>query len=92
MKITSRCCIGGTDARADRDALRNGGVQIVVGTPGRIKDMIEKNALKPDFLKVVVLDEADEMLSRGLIEEVKTIFENLPRDVQICLFSATMPP
>lgn len=40
MKVTSRCCIGGTDARADRDALRNGGVQIVVGTPGRIKDMI----------------------------------------------------
>jgi superfamily II DNA/RNA helicase len=46
MKVTSRCCIGGTDARADRDALRNGGVQIVVGTPGRIKDMIEKKAIE----------------------------------------------
>jgi len=92
LKITSRCCIGGTDARADRDALRNGGVQIVVGTPGRIKDMVEKKALKTDFIKVIVLDEADEMLSRGFVEEVRSIFENLPTDVQVCLFSATMPP
>jgi translation initiation factor 4A len=92
MKITSRCCIGGTDARADRDALRSGGVQIVVGTPGRIKDLIEKKALKTEHLKIVVLDEADEMLSRGFIEEVRVIFENLPTDVQVCLFSATMPP
>ena len=76
MKITSRCCIGGTDARADRDALRNGGVQIVVGTPGRIKDMIEKKALRTDFIKAIVLDEADEMLSRGFVEEVRSIFEN----------------
>jgi translation initiation factor 4A len=92
MKVKSRCCIGGTDARADRDSLRNGGVHIVVGTPGRIKDLIDKKALKTDFLKIVVLDEADEMLSRGFIEEVKNIFENLPADIQVCLFSATMPP
>lgn len=68
MKITTRCCIGGTDARADRDALKKGGVQIVVGTPGRIKDMIEKKALKTDHVKIIVLDEADEMLSRGFVE------------------------
>ena len=74
MKITSRCWIGGTDARADRDALRNGNVQIVVGTPGRIKDMIEKKALKTDYVRVVVLDEADEMLSRGFVDEVRSIF------------------
>jgi translation initiation factor 4A len=67
MKVTSRCCIGGTDAKADRDALRNGGVQIVVGTPGRIKDLIEKKALRTDFIKIIVLDEADEMLSRGFV-------------------------
>ena len=54
--------------------------------------MIEKKALKTDHLKVVVLDEADEMLSRGFVEEVKLIFENLPADIQVCLFSATMPP
>jgi superfamily II DNA/RNA helicase len=74
MKISSRCCIGGTDARADKDALRKGGVQIVVGTPGRIKDMIEKQALRTDFIKAVVLDEADEMLSRGFVDDVKSIF------------------
>lgn len=92
LKVNTRCCIGGTDARADRDALKNGGVQIVVGTPGRIKDMVEKGALKTNFLRVIVLDEADEMLSRGFIDEVKSIFENLPTDIQVCLFSATMPP
>ena len=54
--------------------------------------MIEKKALKTDHLKIVVLDEADEMLSRGFVEEVKLIFENLPADIQVCLFSATMPP
>ena len=61
MKITSRCCIGGTDARADREALKKGGIQIVVGTPGRIKDMIEKKAILTEHLKLIVLDEADEM-------------------------------
>lgn len=74
MKINIRCLIGGTDARSDREALKNGGLQIVVGTPGRVKDMIEKGALKTDFLKMIVLDEADEMLSRGFIEEVRNIF------------------
>jgi translation initiation factor 4A len=68
MKITSRCCIGGTDARADREALKKGGIQIVVGTPGRIKDMIEKKAILTEHLKLIVLDEADEMLSRGFID------------------------
>ena len=68
MKISSRCCIGGTDARADREALKKGGIQIVVGTPGRIKDMIEKKAILTEHLKLIVLDEADEMLSRGFID------------------------
>ena len=67
-------------------------MQIVIGTPGRVKDLVEKKALKTDFIKVIVLDEADEMLSRGFVEEVRSIFENLPTDVQVCLFSATMPP
>ena len=56
LKINCRCCIGGTDARADKLALKEGGIQIVVGTPGRIKDMIDKKALKTDHLKIVVLD------------------------------------
>lgn len=92
LKITSRCLIGGTDPREDRKALKEGGIQVVVGTPGRMSDLIEKNALKTDFMKVVVLDEADEMLSRGFVEVIKEIFANLPADIQVCLFSATMPP
>jgi translation initiation factor 4A len=56
LKVNTRCCIGGTDPKEDRKALKNGGVQVVVGTPGRIKDLIEKKALRTDFLKVVVLD------------------------------------
>jgi len=46
-------------------------VQVVVGTPGRIKDLIEKKALRTDFLKIVVLDEADEMLGRGFVDEIR---------------------
>lgn len=91
MNVNTRCCIGGTDPREDRNSLKNGGIHIVVGTPGRIKDMIEKKALRTDFLKVIVLDEADEMLSHGFIDEIRQIFENLPSDIQVCLFSATMP-
>lgn len=71
--------------------MREGGIQVAVGTPGRINDLIDKKALNTDFLKVVVLDEADEMLKRGFVESIKEIFSYLPADVQICLFSATMP-
>lgn len=71
LKIKSRCLIGGTDPREDRKALKDGGIQVVVGTPGRVFDLIEKQALKTDFLKSVVLDEADEMLSRGFVEVIK---------------------
>jgi translation initiation factor 4A len=74
IKINTRCCIGGTDPKEDRRVLKEGGVHVVVGTPGRIKDLIEKKVLKTDFLKVVVLDEADEMLGRGFIDEIRLIF------------------
>lgn len=92
LKVRTRCLIGGTDLREDAKALRDGGIQVVVGTPGRIKDLIGKNVLKTDFLKMVILDEADEMLSRGFVDVVREIFETLPADIQVCLFSATMPP
>ena len=74
IKINTRCCIGGTDPKEDRNALREGGVHVVVGTPGRIKDLISRKSLRTDFLKIVVLDEADEMLGRGFVEEIKEIF------------------
>jgi len=56
MKINTRCCIGGTDPKEDRKAFKDGGVHVVVGTPGRVKDLIERNSFKTDHLKMVILD------------------------------------
>ena len=66
------------------------GVHIVVGTPGRIIDMLNRNSLKLDHLKVMVLDEADEMLSMGFIQDVEKILEAAPAKRQTAFFSATM--
>ncbi|ETO10430.1 RNA helicase-1, partial [Reticulomyxa filosa] len=68
LKITTHACVGGTAVREDIDMLKQG-VQIVVGTPGRVNDMIERGALRLDKLKLFVLDEADEMLSRGFKDQ-----------------------
>jgi len=66
-------------------------VQIVVGTPGRVNDMISRGALRLKALKLFCLDEADEMLSRGFKEQIYDCFQYLPSEVQVALFSATMP-
>jgi ATP-dependent RNA helicase DeaD len=68
------------------------GVQVVVGTPGRILDLINKGALFLKGIKTVVLDEADEMLSMGFIEDIESILNETPVERQTALFSATMPP
>ena len=65
--------------------------QVVIGTPGRIYDMICKKALRTNSLKILVVDEADEMLSKGFQEQIYDIFQTLPNDIQVALFSATMP-
>ncbi len=65
--------------------------QIVIGTPGRVLDMINKRGLNVRTLKMLVMDEADEMLSHGFIDQVKDIFRLMPEDIQVGLFSATMP-
>ncbi len=67
------------------------GAQIIVGTPGRLLDHINKGTLKLDNIKSFVLDEADDMLKMGFIEDVETVMEKLPEDHQTALFSATMP-
>jgi len=67
------------------------GVHAVVGTPGRVMDHIKRGTLKLDNLKALVLDEADEMLRMGFIDDVKWVMEKLPEQRQIALFSATMP-
>merc|ERR1719193_494876 len=90
MKIQSHACVGGTAVREDIQILQRG-VQIVVGTPGRVNDMIGRNALRLTKLRMFVLDEADEMLSRGFKDQIYDVFQFLPPEVQVCLFSATMP-
>jgi len=90
MKIQSHACVGGTAVREDIQILQRG-VQIVVGTPGRVNDMIGRNALRLTKLRMFVLDEADEMLSRGFKDQIYDVFQYLPSEVQVCLFSATMP-
>lgn len=90
MKVTSHACIGGTLVRDDIKILQDG-VQVVVGTPGRVNDMISRNALNLKTVLAFVLDEADEMLSRGFKDQIYDVFQNLPETVQVCLFSATMP-
>ncbi|PYH90894.1 ATP-dependent RNA helicase eIF4A [Aspergillus ellipticus CBS 707.79] len=90
MNIECHACIGGTNVRDDMTALRNG-PQVVVGTPGRIHDMIERRVLKTDQMKLFILDEADEMLSRGFTEQIYDIFQLLPQSTQVNLLSATMP-
>lgn len=68
------------------------GVQIVVATPGRLIDLIERKAINLDEIKYVVLDEADEMLNMGFEEDIEFILQNTPRRESTWLFSATMPP
>ncbi len=86
--VTVLC--GGQDYRPQLKKLRSG-TRIVVGTPGRVLDHIERGSLKLDALRTFVLDEADEMLRMGFIEDVEKVLESIPEDKQIALFSATMP-
>jgi ATP-dependent RNA helicase DeaD len=81
---------GGQGYGTQLSALRRG-VHVVVGTPGRIMDHLEKGTLDLSGLKYLVLDEADEMLKMGFAEDVETILADTPDDKQIALFSATMP-
>jgi|EP01082_Thalassiosira_pseudonana_P012187 translation initiation factor 4A len=90
MELQVHACVGGTAVRDDIRTLQ-GGVHVVVGTPGRVYDMINRRALRLDSIRQFFLDEADEMLSRGFKDQIYDIFKFLPESVQVCLFSATMP-
>ncbi|MBV0911200.1 DEAD/DEAH box helicase [Anianabacter salinae] len=84
-------CVGGMDARDERRALERGS-HIVVGTPGRLRDHIERGALDMGSLRAVVLDEADEMLDLGFREDLEFMLGEAPGDRRTLLFSATVPP
>ncbi|MFT3809063.1 MAG: DEAD/DEAH box helicase [Micropepsaceae bacterium] len=83
-------CVGGMDPRAERRALNNG-CHIVVGTPGRLRDHLERGALDVASLRVAVLDEADEMLDLGFREDLEFLLDAMPAERRTLLFSATIP-
>ena len=82
---------GGQSYQPQLQALKRG-VHVIVGTPGRIIDHLDRGSLKLDLLKTLVLDEADEMLRMGFIDDVEKILQKTPAEKQVALFSATMPP
>jgi translation initiation factor 4A len=88
--VKVHACVGGTDVKEDIRILKQGGFQVVVGTPGRIQGMMKRGFLKTEFLKIIVLDDADEMCSRDFYEQILSIFKYLPGEIQIALFSATV--
>ena len=91
MEIKIHMLVGGTSITDDTQVLENDGPQFIVGTPGRIHDMIRRNKLKTNNIKLLILDEADEMLSIGFKDQVYNIFQNLNNEIQVGLFSATIP-
>jgi len=91
LNVRCHACIGGTRVRDDITKLQSG-VHVVVGTPGRVYDMLCRRVLRPDHIKLFILDEADEMLSRGFKDQMYDIFQVLPSNTQVGIFSATMPP
>lgn len=90
MNITCQVCIGGTRIIDDVNNLKNG-CQVVVGTPGRIYDLICRKVLSTSDIKIIILDEADEMLSLNFKNQIYDVITTLPKDVQIGLFSASFP-
>lgn len=83
---------GGSSIESQIRALRKGYVQIVVATPGRLIDLINRNVVKLDEVHTVVLDEADEMLNMGFIDNINEILSHVPDNRRMLMFSATMPP
>jgi translation initiation factor 4A len=83
--------VGGSTTRVAMERLRSI-PHVVIGTPGKIGDMFRRRGINGQTIKCVVIDEADEMLNRGFSEQVYAILQFLHKDVQVCLFSATLPP
>jgi ATP-dependent RNA helicase DeaD len=90
VQVREVAIYGGSPIDRQIRALR-AGVQVVIGTPGRIMDHIERGTLKLDQIRTVVLDEADEMLDMGFVDDIETILGHVPEERQTVCFSATMP-
>jgi len=91
LNIKCHACIGGKSLGLDLKELERGGVQVISGTPGRVYDLIRRNALSTTHLKAMILDEADEMLRRGFKEQIYDVYRYLPPTTQVVLMSATLP-
>eukprot|EP00898_Chlorokybus_atmophyticus_P000872 jgi/Chlat1/1786/Chrsp134S02106 len=90
INIQAHCCIGGKSIGEDIRKLEHG-VHVVSGTPGRVFDMIKRRTLRTRNIKVLVLDESDEMLGRGFKEQIYDVYRYLPPETQVVLVSATLP-
>jgi translation initiation factor 4A len=90
LKVKVTLLIGGTKLGADLEKLREG-PQVLVGSPGRVLDLIRRKQITLSDIKTFILDEADEMLSKGFIDNIKEIISLIPTTSNILLFSATMP-
>jgi translation initiation factor 4A len=91
LNVRVKTIIGGTSIQDDIKELREKSPQIIVGTAGRVYDMICRKYLSTDHIRIFVLDEADEMLSQGFKTQIYNIFQTLSCDVQVALFTATIP-
>uniref|UniRef100_A0A2K5EC30 ATP-dependent RNA helicase n=1 Tax=Aotus nancymaae TaxID=37293 RepID=A0A2K5EC30_AOTNA len=91
MGASCHACIGGTNVRTEVQKLQMEVPHIIVGTPGRVFNMLNRRYLSPKYIKMFVLDEADEMLSRGFKDQIYDIFQKLNSNTQVVLLSATMP-
>ena len=91
MNIKLQLLIGGTSTDEDKEKLKNNSPHVIIGCPGRIYDMLRRKHIDTEKLNLLVLDEADEMLSSGFKEQIYNIFQYLNNDVQVSLFSATIP-
>lgn len=89
-RLFSVTCVGGTNIRPQLQKLKRP-QQFIIGTPGRILDLIERKAIRTEFINTVVLDEADRMLDMGFIHDMRKILEKTPKDRETLFFSATMP-
>ena len=87
----SQLLVGGTSTESSIQDISDHKPQVVVGCPGRVYDMLRRKKLNPTSLRLIILDEADEILSSGFKEQIYNIFQFMPSDIQVGLFSATMP-
>ncbi|EPS60784.1 hypothetical protein M569_14017 [Genlisea aurea] len=90
INVQAHSCIGGKNLGEDIRKLEHG-VQVVSGTPGRVCDMIKRRTLRTRAIKLLILDESDEMLSRGFKDQIYDVYRYLPPELQVVLISATLP-